>query len=286
MAINRKLTPGRLPDDFKSNFADTMYGSKVVSVRRTENPDYFLVLYNSNESDVGLGMVPEDQPVLTDGKGRKLAFDRLDGPQKNDSDHFYVLDDKVVVVSGVSAEERDKPHPVLEMERDAGLYKRILMVLSDDHPPVDLKKTELQGKPYLYEDALSSMLSSHKVSFEQLRNAHKECLIAHRLEMVGTNVTAVCENAAMELGLAEPFREATADFNSFFADLWEEGSISGAMLDYYFLKEEVSKNFPEVYKKVKDFALAEKGEAHARKNQKRDVIHKKSGKKGTGSPSM
>lgn len=252
MAIKKKL-----PDEFRKNFSDSMYGSEVVYVRKTENPDYCLVYYNSNESESGLGMVPEDQPVLTDGKGHKLAFDRLDVPQDNGSDHFYVLDDKVVVVSGVSAEERYKPNPVLEMERDEKLYERVLKSLSSGLSPAAQKMVWTEGKPFPYEDALASTLSLHEVSFANLKSAYTEGLIAHRLEASGRNVTAACSDAAKELGAGRPFRKFRDEFFSDFADLWEEGTISRSELDFCLLKA-VSNKFPEVYKKVRDSALGVK----------------------------
>ena len=247
MGIKRKL-----PDEFRRNFSHSMYGSEVVFVRKTENPDYCLVLYNSNESANGLGMVPEYQPVLTDGKGNMLAFDLLDGPQDNGSDHLYVLDDKVVVVSGVSAEERYKPNPVLEMERDEKLYERVLKSLPSGLSPAARKMVWAGGnRVFPYEVLLASMLSSHEITFAQLKNAYTEGLIAHRLETSGRKVTAACEDAAKELGAAGPFRKFLDDFISDFADLLEEGKISHSELDYCLL-EDVSKKFPEVYKKVRD----------------------------------
>lgn len=255
MAIKKKL-----PDEFRKNFSDSMYGSEVVYVRKTENPDYCLVYYNSNESESGLGMVPEDQPVLTDGKGNKLAFDRLDVPQDNGSDHFYVLDDKVVVVSGVSAEERYKPNPVLEMERDSGLLRRILATFRSDVFRMD---GGIQKKPHFYEDALVSMLSSHEISFAFLKNVYTEGLIAHRLKAFGTNVTAACSDAAKELGMARPFEKFLDNFYSLAADLIEEGRISIAEL-HYCLLDDVSNKFPEVYKKVRDSALVDRSEAYGK----------------------
>lgn len=252
MAIKKKL-----PDDFRKNFSDSMYGSEVVSIRKTENPNYCLVYYNSNESESGLGMVPEDQPVLTDGKGNKLAFDRLDVPQDNGSDHFYVLDDKVVVVSGVSAEERYKPNAVFEMERDEKLYERVLKSLSSGLSPAAQKMVWTEGKPFPYEDALASMLSLHEVSFVNLKSAYTEGLIAHRLEASGTNVTAACEDAAKELGIARPFEKFLDNFYSLAADLIEEDRISHAEVVYCLL-DDVSNKFPEVYEKVKDSALSVK----------------------------
>lgn len=255
MAIKRKL-----PDEFRKNFSDSMYGSEVVYVRKTENPDYCLVYYNSNESESGLGMVPEDQPVLTDGKGNKLAFDRLDVLQDNGSDHFYVLDDKVVVVSGVSSEERYKPNPVLEMERDSGLLRRILATFRSD---VDSMDGGIQKKPHFYEDALVSMLSSHEISFAYLKNAYTEGLIAHRLEASSTNVTAACVDAAKELGAGRPFRKYLDEFLSDFADEWEMGTISSSKIDFCLLKA-VSDKFPEVYKKVRDSVLVDKSEVYGK----------------------
>lgn len=237
-----------------------MYGSEVVFVRKTENPDYCLVYYNSNESESGLGMVPEDQPVLTDGKGNKLAFDRLDVPQDNGSDHFYVLDDKVVVVSGVSAEERYKPNPVLEMERDSGLLRRILATFRSD---VDSMDGGIQKKPHFYEDALVSMFSSHEISFAYLKNAYTEGLIAHRIEASSTNVTAACVDAAKELGVGRLFRKFQDEFFSDFADLWEEGTISRSELDFCLLKA-VSNKFPGVYKEVRDSALVDKTKVYGK----------------------
>lgn len=253
MAIKKKL-----PDEFRKNFSDSMFGSEVVYVRKTENPDYCLVYYNSNESDSGLGMVPEEQPVLCDGKGNKLAFDYLDGPQNNGSDHFYVLDDKVVVVSGVSAEERYKPNPVFEMERDEKLYERVLKALSSGLSPAAQKMVWAEVKPFPYEVVLVSILSLHEVSFAQLKDAYTEGLIVHRLEGSGTNVAAACEDSAKELGAAGPFRKFFRkfmdDFLNDFADLLEEGKISHLELDFCLL-EDVSKKFPEVYKKVRDSVL-------------------------------
>ena len=243
MAIKRKL-----PDEFRKNFSDSMYGSEVAFVCKTENPDYCLVYYNSNESESGLGMVPENQPVLTDGKGNKLAFNRLDGPQDNGSDYFYVLDDKVVVVSGVSAEERYKPNPVLEMEREPELYKRIFSVLPG-YPYEELKKAVLQTKPFYFEDELVSKLSSHEILFAQLKNVYEQCLIAHRLEASGANVFAACRDAAKELGIARPFGKFLDEFYSDFADLLEMGEISHTKFTYNLLYD-VSEKFPEVYKKL------------------------------------
>lgn len=255
MAIKRKR-----PDEFRKNFSDSMYGSEVVYVRKTENPDYCLVYYNSNESDSGLGMVPEEQPVLCDGKGNKLAFDRLDGPQDNGSDHFYVLDDKVVVVSGVSAEERNKPNSVLEMGRDSGLFRRILATFRSNVARMD---GGIQREPYFYEDALVSMLSSHEITFVQLKNAYTEGLIAHRLEASGRKVIAACSDAAKELGMARPFEKFLDNFYSHAADLIGEGRISYAEL-HYCLLDDVSNKFPEVYKKVRDSALVDRSEAYGK----------------------
>lgn len=225
-----------------------MYGSEVVYVRKTENPDYCLVYYNSNESELGLGLVPEEHPVLTDGKGNKLAYDRLDVPQNGGSDHFYVLDDKVVVVSGVTAEERYKPNPVLEMERDSGLLRQIVTTFRTDVVYLD---GGIQREPHFYEDALVSMLSSHDISFAYLKNAYTYGLIAHRLEASGMNVTAACEDAAKELGIAQPFRKYLDEFFSDSFYLVRVGRIIHAEVDYCFL-DDVSNKFPEVYKKVRD----------------------------------
>lgn len=251
MAIKRKL-----PDEFRKNFFDSMYGSEVVYVRKTENPDYCQVYYNSNESELGLGMVPEEQPVLCDGKGNKLAFDRLYGPQDGGSDHFYVLDDKVVVVSGASAEERYNPNPVLEMEREPGLHRRIIASLRFDEDCMD---GGILKDSHFYEVVLVSMLGSHEITFEQLKNAYTKGVIAHRLEASGTNVIAASSDASKELGKVRTFQKFVDGFVSDFADLLEEGKISHSKLSFCFL-EDISKKFPEVYKKVRDSVLVDRSE--------------------------
>ena len=255
MAIKRKL-----PDEFRKNFTQSMYGSEVVYVRKTENPAYCLVYYNSNESELGLGLVPEEYPVLTDGKGNKLAYDRLYGPQNGGSDHFYVLDDKVVVVSGVSAQERYKPNPVFEMERDSGLHRRIIATFRSD---VDYLDGGSLWKPDFYENVLVSMLSPHEITFVQLKNAYTEGLIAHRLEASGTNVIAACSDASKELGKVRKFQKFVDGFISDFADLLEEGKISHSKLSFCFL-EDVSNKFPEVYNKVRDSVLVDRSENFGR----------------------
>ena len=255
MAIKRKLS-----DEFRKNFSQSMYGSEVVYVRKTENPAYCLVYYNSNESESGLGMVPEDQPVLTDGKGNKLAYDRLYGPQNGGSDHFYVLDDKVVVVSGVSVEERYKPNPVFEMERDSGLHRRIIASLRFDEDCMD---GGILKDSHFYEVVLVSMLGSHEISFAQLKNAYTEGFIAHRLEASGSNVFVACSDAAKELGRVRSFQKFVDDFVNDFAYLLEEGKISLSKLSFCFL-EDVSKKFPEVYKEVRDSVLLDRSENYGK----------------------
>lgn len=295
-----------LPDDFNLNFADTMYGSEVAFVRRTESPDYCLVYYNSNERDSGLGMVPRDTPVLTDGHGRKLAFDRLDSSPSNDGVHFFVLDDRVVVVPGMSYQDREKPRPFLEMERNGKLYDRVFETLPDsvtsdrDNYSVSIISAEVQ-----YEAIFCGLFEFRSISFEQLKNVYNESLIAHRLAESGSNVCKACEEAAGELGVYKPFMKFMDGFISDFADLLEMGEINHDQVDFCLLKD-VSEKFPEVYQKVRESVSVEKLNSkdtlQSAKNvhtpvqykegvigvkpEKSGVKHKKSGKKGTGSLSM
>lgn len=247
-----------LPDDFNLNFADTMYGSEVVAVRRTESPDYCLVYYNSNERDSRLGMVPSEVPALTDGHGRKLAFDRLDSSPSNDVVHFYVLDDRVVVVSGMPYQDREKPRPFFEMERNGKLYERVFETLPDSITRErDNYSTSVISAEVQYESVFCALLDSRSVSFELLKNTYNESLIAHRLAESGTNVCKACEEAAGELGVYKPFLKFMDGFISDFADLLEMGEINHEQVDFCLLRD-VSEKFPEVYQKVRESVSAEK----------------------------
>lgn len=115
---------------FYDNFRQTMYGSEIVSVQRTESPDYFLVYYNSNESDVGLGMVPEKYPILTDSLGNRLAFDRIQRAADASANHFFVLDDKIVAVG--PSNNPNEVKPIVEIKRDAKLYDTLFLSADTD----------------------------------------------------------------------------------------------------------------------------------------------------------
>ncbi len=114
-------TPRRLTADFIRNFRDTMYGSRIV-VADFFSPKYCLVFYDSNESDVGLGMVPSDEPVLADHAGHKLAFDRIEGKGPN---HFFVLDERLVAVG--PPRDRAGRRSFLEIDRRPERYDALFL---------------------------------------------------------------------------------------------------------------------------------------------------------------
>ena len=118
------MSKKNLSEDFYHNFRESTYGSEVVSADSV-SPDYCLVYYLSDESEVGLGMVPMETPVLTDGDGHRLAFDRNEGMHNN---HFFVLDDKVVAIGPISR-SYDK-RPFVELERDASFYDKMFLCAS------------------------------------------------------------------------------------------------------------------------------------------------------------
>ncbi len=63
--------------------------------------------------------------------------------------------------------------------------------------------------------------------------------------------------------MTRPFEKFLDNFYSLAADLIEEGRISHAEL-HYCLLDNVSNNFPEVYKKVKDSALVDRSEVYGK----------------------
>ena len=167
MAIRKR--PGLLPEDFYHNFRETTYGSDVVSACSV-SPKYCLVYFNSNETDVGLGMVPSEEPALTDKDGNMLDTDWIEGGGPN---HFFKLDDTVVIV-GPPVGENGK-RPFVELDRKAELYDAMFLSAESD-----VQAKIFNGKSFTdlelvnKEDALLYSLMENKVSVDMLCDLKKK----------------------------------------------------------------------------------------------------------------
>ena len=151
-----KEAQSSLPEDFYSNFRDTMYGSEVISAQPIESTDYVLVYYNSNESENGLGMIPSEEPVLTDGSGHLLAHDRMFGPV--DINHLFILADKAVVVGRPDGD--DGKRPIVEIPRDKAHYDALFLSSTPD-VQANMLKAYVEALTNMEAITMSEMASSY-----------------------------------------------------------------------------------------------------------------------------
>ena len=151
-----KEAQSSLPEDFYSNFRDTMYGSEVISAQPIESTDYVLVYYNSNESENGLGMIPSEEPVLTDGSGHLLAHDRMFGPV--DINHLFILADKAVVVGCPDGD--DGKRPIVEIPRDKAHYDALFLSAAPD-VQADMLKAYVEALTNMEAITMPEMASSY-----------------------------------------------------------------------------------------------------------------------------
>ena len=151
-----KEAQSSLPEDFYSNFRDTMYGSEVILAQPIESTDYVLVYYNSNERENGLGMIPSEEPVLTDGSGHLLAHDRMFGPV--DINHLFILADKAVVVGRPDGD--DGKRPIVEIPRDKAHYDALFLSAAPD-VQADMLKAYVEALTNMEAITMSEMASSY-----------------------------------------------------------------------------------------------------------------------------